>query len=62
VALRPGHGTSEESIVEFCRARLADYQVPREIEFVEEIPYNPSGKPLKRDLRAKFWEGRERKI
>ncbi len=62
VSLRPGHGTSAESILAFCKDRLADYKIPREVEFVEEIPYNPSGKPLKRELRAKHWEGCERKI
>lgn len=62
VALRPGHEASAESILAFCRERLADYKIPRTIELVEEIPYNPSGKPLKRELRAKHWEGHESKI
>ena len=34
-----------------CRAVLADYKVPRQWEFVDELPRNAGGKVLKRDLR-----------
>jgi acyl-coenzyme A synthetase/AMP-(fatty) acid ligase len=36
--------------------------VPKSIDFVDELPRNPSGKILKKDLRAPYWEGRERQI
>jgi HIP---CoA ligase len=39
-------------LIEFCRARLANYKVPREIEFRSELPRNPAGKVLKRLLRS----------
>ena len=37
----------------FCRSggRLARFKMPREIELVQEIPTNPAGKVLKRELR-----------
>jgi HIP---CoA ligase len=38
-------------LIEFCRARLANYKVPRQIEFRAGLPRNPAGKPLKRLLR-----------
>ncbi len=59
ISLRPGHEPSADAILDFCKSRLADYKIPREVEFVDEIPYNPSGKPLKRELRAKHWAGHE---
>jgi len=62
ISLRPDHETSAEAILDFCKPRLAGYKIPREIEFVAEIPYNPSGKPLKRELRAKHWVGHGSKI
>lgn len=41
---------TEEEILEFCRARLADYKCPKTIRFVKEIPKGPTGKLLKREL------------
>ncbi|OLF07695.1 fatty acid--CoA ligase [Actinophytocola xinjiangensis] len=40
-----------EDVLEHCRAGLANYKVPRAVEFVDELPRNPSGKVLKRLLR-----------
>ncbi|MCB2188037.1 MAG: long-chain fatty acid--CoA ligase [Deltaproteobacteria bacterium] len=48
---RPGSSLSEQEVVEFCRSRLASYKKPRLVEFVDELPRNPSGKVLKRQLR-----------
>ncbi len=39
-------------LIEFCRATLANYKVPRQIEFRADLPRNAAGKPLKRLLRA----------
>jgi acyl-CoA synthetase (AMP-forming)/AMP-acid ligase II len=51
VVTRPGHALSEAEVLAFCRARLANYKVPRRVEFRAGLPRNPSGKPLKRLLR-----------
>ena len=42
--------------------RLAGYKAPKSVEFVETLPKNPAGKILKRQLREKYWEERDRKI
>lgn len=52
VVLESGHDVSREELVEFCRARLAKYKVPKHITFIEELPRTPSGKVLKRTLRG----------
>jgi long-chain acyl-CoA synthetase len=49
-------------ILAATRSRLAHYKCPTSIDFVAALPRNPSGKVLKRDLRAPYWEGRERNI
>jgi acyl-CoA synthetase (AMP-forming)/AMP-acid ligase II len=41
-----------EELVEHCRGRLAGYKRPRAVRFVDALPRNPSGKILKRELRA----------
>jgi HIP---CoA ligase len=42
---------SVAELIEFCRASLANYKVPRHVEFRSDLPRNPAGKPLKRFLR-----------
>ena len=51
IVRREGEHLTEEEIVAFCCARLADYKCPKTITFVEEIPKGPTGKLLKRELR-----------
>ncbi|UQS25899.1 FadD3 family acyl-CoA ligase [Amycolatopsis thermalba] len=46
-----GDGLTAEQVIGFCRERLANYKVPRLVEFVGELPRNASGKVLKRQLR-----------
>ncbi len=41
---------SEEEVKDYIKANLARYKVPREVEFLSELPRNPTGKVLKREL------------
>jgi acyl-CoA synthetase (AMP-forming)/AMP-acid ligase II len=52
VVLRPGATLTAEELAAHCAERLARTKVPREIRFVDQLPRNPTGKVLKRDLRA----------
>jgi acyl-CoA synthetase (AMP-forming)/AMP-acid ligase II len=56
VVLAPGAAVEAEDLIEFCRARLAKYKVPKAVRFVDELPRNPSGKVLKRVLRDRETE------
>ena len=62
VSLRPGATASEEELIEYCRERIADYKKPRSVDFMDELPRNPAGKLLKRNIREAYWKGQERKI
>jgi long-chain acyl-CoA synthetase len=63
IALRDGKQATAEELVEFCRAHLANYKVPRSIEFIEsELPKGGTGKILKKQLRERYWTGRARRI
>ncbi|GAC1327303.1 MAG: fatty acid--CoA ligase [Candidatus Dormibacteria bacterium] len=57
VVLEDGAGASEAELIEFARSRLARYKCPTSVEFRDSLPRNPSGKVLKKDLRAPYWEG-----
>ena len=52
VVRRPGTGPAPAELIGFCRASLANYKVPRQVEFRAELPRNPAGKVLKRLLRS----------
>ena len=41
---------------------LADYKVPKSVEFVEEIPTTPYGKMDKKALREPYWEDEDREV
>jgi long-chain acyl-CoA synthetase len=51
-----------EELVAFLGDRLASYKKPRQFVFVDELPMNPMGKVLKTELRAPYWEGRDRRV
>ncbi len=51
-----------DEVVAFSRENLAGYKCPREVSFVDALPRNPSGKILKTELRAPYWEGKERMV
>jgi fatty-acyl-CoA synthase len=52
VALRPGASADAAEIVRFCRERLSGPKVPKDVVILAELPKNPTGKILKRELRA----------
>lgn len=62
VVLRPGAAEDKNSIVAHAREQIAGFKVPRSIEFVAELPRNASGKVLRRELREKYWAGRDRRV
>ncbi|MFE9256722.1 FadD3 family acyl-CoA ligase [Streptomyces sp. NPDC006879] len=53
VVRRPGAPLTAEDVISWCRREMANYKVPRTVEFVDELPRNASGKVLKTELRAR---------
>ena len=51
VVKKEGAGVDEDGIKHYVREHLARYKVPREVVFLDELPRNPTGKILKRELR-----------
>ncbi|HEX3788670.1 MAG TPA: FadD3 family acyl-CoA ligase [Pseudonocardiaceae bacterium] len=47
----PDHGLDAAEVLAFCRERLANYKVPRQVRLRDALPRNASGKILKRELR-----------
>jgi long-chain acyl-CoA synthetase len=62
VVRRPDTDPRPDDIIAFARERLAHYKCPTTVDFAETLPRNPSGKLLKRELRERYWRGRDRRI
>ena len=62
VSLYPGQAATDEELQAFAREHLAPYKVPRSLDRMDELPRTASGKLLKRELRAPYWEGRQSQV
>jgi long-chain acyl-CoA synthetase len=62
VVRKPDVEVSEQEIIEYARERLARFKCPTTVDWADALPRNPSGKILKKDLRAPYWEGRTRNV
>jgi acyl-CoA synthetase (AMP-forming)/AMP-acid ligase II len=62
VVRQPGVEVAEQEIIDYARERLAKFKCPTSVDWAEMLPRNPSGKILKKDLRAPYWEGRTRNV
>ncbi len=62
VSCAEGKSTTEDELIASCKDNIASYKKPKSVDFVDELPKNNYGKILKRELRKKHWEGKERKV
>ena len=51
VVRTPGDRTTAEELIAWARERMANFKVPRSVEFLDELPMTPSGKVQKHRLR-----------
>jgi long-chain acyl-CoA synthetase len=51
VVLKEGESITEEVIIEYCRKNLADFKIPKYVEFRDDLPKTPTGKIMKQPLR-----------
>jgi long-chain acyl-CoA synthetase len=57
-----GESLTADDVIAYSRQRLARFKCPTTVEWLDMLPRNPSGKVLKKDLRAPYWEGRDRQV
>lgn len=56
IVLKDGASATEQEIIDFCKASLADFKCPKSVHFLADIPKGPTGKLLKRELARMFKE------
>jgi len=62
IELKPNMVLEASEIIDMCRARLGGVKTPKRVEMWDALPRSSVGKVLKREIRQKYWEGRERAI
>lgn len=62
VVLKDGETVDESALIAFARTHIAGFKCPKSVDFVDELPRNPSGKVLKKELRKVYWQEGERQI
>lgn len=62
IVLKPNMEAKALGVIHFVRGKLADFKLPRSIEFVDSLPRTPSGKIQKGKLREKYWQGYQRRV
>lgn len=62
IELRDGATVDQMELIADCKARIGSVKSPKRIEIWPSLPRSQNGKVLKREIRAKFWEGRARSI
>ena len=62
VVLKPGAPPDAADIIAWARARIAHFEAPKSVDFVDSIPRNITGKVLRRELREPYWKGRDRRV
>jgi len=62
VVVKAGETLSEAEIIAHARTLIAGYKCPKSIDFIPALPRNPSGKILRRELRAPYWVGRDKAV
>ena len=62
VVVKKGEELSEAEVIAHAREHIAGYKCPKSVDFIDALPRNPSGKILRKDLRAPYWEGKDRAV
>ena len=62
IVLKKGSKVRESDLIAETKNLIASYKCPSSINFITEMPRNPSGKILRRELRAPFWEDGKRNV
>jgi acyl-CoA synthetase (AMP-forming)/AMP-acid ligase II len=62
VVLEPGAQATPDELIAHCGKSLAGYKKPKAVEIVDELPVSGYGKVLRREIREKYWAGRDRQI
>jgi fatty-acyl-CoA synthase len=62
VVLRPGATAEPDELIDRVRQAKGSVQAPKSVDFADEIPLSPLGKPDKKTLRSRYWQDTDRQV
>jgi acyl-CoA synthetase (AMP-forming)/AMP-acid ligase II len=62
VQLKPSSSANANELIQLCKAELGSVKAPKSVEFWPELPRSATGKVIKKEIRQRYWEGRDRSI
>ena len=62
IVLKKGKQVSESELMDFCKGKIADYKIPKSIDFVVSLPKGGSEKILRKEVKEKYWKDFDRKV
>jgi len=62
IVAKPGMDVEASDVIGYARERVAAFKAPKSVDVISAMPRNASGKILRRELRAPYWEGEERQV
>jgi long-chain acyl-CoA synthetase len=62
VVLKPRQTATEEEIIRHCKKTLTGYKCPKAVAFWNDLPKTVVGKIVKKEIKQRFWEGKDRLI
>ena len=62
VVKKKGYEVDKEKIINYCASKLSSYKKPKRVEFIDELPKNPSGKVTKNVLREPYWADQKKRV
>lgn len=62
IIIKQGKNVDQDALKKLCKDKLAGYKQPQSFEFVEDLPRSSAGKILKREIREKYWAGKNKRI
>ena len=62
VQLKPSGSADANELIQLCKAELGSVKAPKSVEFWPELPRSATGKVIKKEIRQRYWEGRDRSI
>jgi long-chain acyl-CoA synthetase len=62
VVLKPGMSATEQEVIDHCKTTLAGYKCPKAVSFWDDLPKTIVGKIMKKEIKQKFWDGKDRMI